>query len=346
MTRHSLLVLFLQVCWGGFLCLQTAVLSIFWPLVIFDSIRHLLYSALVDLVEALRVDLAGKYALVTGCSSGFGLDISIQLARRGCLVFANVRSKQGATALQKELEAAGVDKSVTIFVFDVVDDVGVQECKEKIEKILDGKPLWAVINNAGVSVETWAEGIPMSEYRRVMEVNVAAVFSVSKTFLPLLRRDLKQPGRIINISSVAGRIADRKFSCYSASKFALEGLSDSLRREMMYFGVEVVNLNPSYFKTKMVQQLNDDGEATFKKLPLEIQSVYEVQEKKRNRGLDFFRHHLIEDSSYAVKDIVRCVYAKWPVARAYVGLQAWFLLRFGADLPGPLADWWAYLGYR
>jgi NAD(P)-dependent dehydrogenase (short-subunit alcohol dehydrogenase family) len=342
------LVLVCKVLWGLYVVLETTVLSaVFGWMEVVDSLGSYLYSFLIDQFPVLRYDVKGKHVLVTGCSSGFGLDLVIDLAKRGCFVYANVRSKQGAEELQKSVDAAGLKSNVTVFVFDVVDERGVIECKEKIDKILDGKSLWAVVNNAGVFTEQFAEAMSMEEFRRIIEVNLVATVSVCRVFLPLLRRNLKQPGRIINISSTAGRIADIRFAAYAASKFGLEGFSDSLRRELITFGVDVIILEPGFFKTKMVVNANAvTDKELLEKIPAGLRNDYRVLSARKNTLVDPFRYKYVEDPSSAVKDISRSVYARWPRTRAWVGLQAWFMMRFGAAFPSRFMDWYMYLGFR
>jgi NAD(P)-dependent dehydrogenase (short-subunit alcohol dehydrogenase family) len=341
-------VLLCKVVWGVYLGVELCVLSVvFGWLLVVDTILHYVYTVMVDHWAVLRYELRGKHVFISGCSSGFGLDSTIQLAKKGVFVHANVRSKQGEIDLVEATRAARVEDKVFVYVFDVSDENGVAECKEQIEKRLNGAALWAVVNNAGIpGLETFAEGISMSMYRKTIEVNLVASFNICKQFLPLIRRNLKESGRIINISSVSGRVADRKYACYAASKYGLEGFTDSLRRELISFGVEVVILEPSFFKTKILAQIENDFKSNFAKLTVDQQNAYQPLERRRNLGMEVLRSFLAEDSSQGARDIVRSIEARWPERRAYMGLQSFLLLRYPLDLPSRILDWILYLSYK
>eukprot|EP00475_Leptophrys_vorax_P003524 TRINITY_DN12098_c0_g1_i4.p1 TRINITY_DN12098_c0_g1~~TRINITY_DN12098_c0_g1_i4.p1 ORF type:complete len:244 (-),score=59.96 TRINITY_DN12098_c0_g1_i4:43-774(-) len=224
-----------------FLFVEAVVLaSVGLPFLIANSILQVLYSLAVHYFPSvLQVDTKGKHVFITGCDTGFGFAVAKRLHDQGLIVHANCYSKDGA----KNLLAATSDK-LRVYVFDVTDDAAVIHCKEQIDKELAGLPLWAVINNAGIVNHCFVEGSSMDEVRRVIDVNTIATFCVCKEFLPLLRRDLKTPGRIINVTSLAGRGPAPGLSIYCASKFAVEGFSDSLRRELLYFGIPVTLIEP------------------------------------------------------------------------------------------------------
>jgi NAD(P)-dependent dehydrogenase (short-subunit alcohol dehydrogenase family) len=178
--------------------------------------------------------------LVTGASSGIGAAVARELAVRGFHVFGTVRRVED----EPSLLAAGV----TPVRMDVADGASIERAGEDVVRLLDGRLLAGLVNNAGVPGAGPLELIPLDELRRVLEVNVMGVVAVTQTFLPLLKA---ARGRIVNISSIAVRMALPFMGPYAASKFALEAISDSLRRELAPFGVTVTVVQPGSFKSNI-----------------------------------------------------------------------------------------------
>src|SRR5207247_7290491 len=163
-----------------------------------------------------------------------------ELADRGFRVFGTVRRPQDGAAL----EGAGV----TPVLMDVADTESVGRARAEVEQALAGAPLVALVNNAGIPAAGPLELVPLEEFRRVLEVNLIGVVAVTQAFLPLLKQ---ARGRIVNISSVAGRAALPFMGPYAASKFGLEAVSDSLRRELLPFGVDVIVVEPGSIQSKI-----------------------------------------------------------------------------------------------
>jgi NAD(P)-dependent dehydrogenase (short-subunit alcohol dehydrogenase family) len=176
--------------------------------------------------------------LVTGASTGIGLATVAELSAKGFRVFGTVRRSADA----ERVEAKGV----TAVHMDVTSPESIVCAQERIEEALQGMPLSGVVNNAGIAAAGPLELLTPEEIRTVFEVNVFGVLEVSRSFLPLLRHS---HGRIVNISSLSGRFALPFIGPYVASKFALEGLSDSLRRELMFVGVDVILIQPGSVRT-------------------------------------------------------------------------------------------------
>ena len=178
--------------------------------------------------------------VVTGASSGIGAAIARELAGRGFRVFGTVRRPEDGADLQR----AGV----TPVRMDVTDQASIASARAEVEQALAGAPLAALVNNAGVPAAGPLELLPLEDLRRVVEVNLVGVVAVTQAFLPLLKA---AHGRIVNMSSVAGRRAMPFMGPYSASKFALEAVSDSLRRELLPFGVDVIVVEPGSIQSKI-----------------------------------------------------------------------------------------------
>jgi NAD(P)-dependent dehydrogenase (short-subunit alcohol dehydrogenase family) len=169
------------------------------------------------------------------------------LTRKGFHVFGSVRKREDAERLAKEFGPA-----FTPLTFDVTDPPAIKAGADQVRQALAGRTLAGLVNNAGVAVAGPMLEIPLEEFRRQMEINVLGVVATTQAFAPLLGADTSlqgPPGRIVNISSVGGTSANPFLSPYNASKFALEGLSESLRRELMLFGIDVIVVGPGAVAT-------------------------------------------------------------------------------------------------
>lgn len=185
--------------------------------------------------------------VVTGVSTGIGYGCARVLTSKGLRVFGSVRRPEDALRLQAELGPLFVP-----LTFDVTDEAAVAAAAAEVARQLMGAPLLGLVNNAGVAVAGPLLHLPVADLRRQLEVNVTGVVISTQAFAPLLgaRRGASgRRGRIVNIGSVGGRTATPFMGPYCASKFAIEGLSDSLRRELMIFGVDVILIAPGAVAT-------------------------------------------------------------------------------------------------
>jgi NAD(P)-dependent dehydrogenase (short-subunit alcohol dehydrogenase family) len=185
--------------------------------------------------------------VITGASTGIGRAAAKVLLDRGFRVFGSVRKSADADRLKSEFGANFIP-----LVFDVTDEAAVFAAARDVRAALAGKTLTGLVNNAGIAVAGPLLEISADKFRQQMEVNVIGPVIATQAFGPLLGSDpsLKGPkGRIVMISSVAGRSGNPLTSAYAASKHAIEGLSESLRREMMLFGIDVIMVAPGAVKT-------------------------------------------------------------------------------------------------
>src|SRR5215468_6996071 len=188
-----------------------------------------------------------KSVVVTGASTGIGLATAKLLLDKGFRVFGSVRKQADADRLKGEFGA-----NFTPLIFDVTDEPAVLAAAREVRAALNGEKLAGLVNNAGMSVAGPVLGLSADKFRQQMEVNVIGPVIVTQAFGPLLGADpsLKgPPGRIVMISSVAGKSGAPFTSAYAASKHAIEGLSESLRRELMLFGIDVIIVAPGPVKT-------------------------------------------------------------------------------------------------
>jgi NAD(P)-dependent dehydrogenase (short-subunit alcohol dehydrogenase family) len=189
-----------------------------------------------------------KSIVVTGASTGIGWGCVKVLAGRGFHVFGSVRKQTDADRLQKEFGAA-----FTPLLFDVTDEAAVAAGARTVSGKLKGEALFGLVNNAGIANPGPLLHLDIASFRQQLEVNVTGQLIVTQAFAPLLGAApdcrSKTPGRICMMSSVGGKQAAPFLGPYSASKFALEGFSESLRRELKVYGVDVIIIAPGAIAT-------------------------------------------------------------------------------------------------
>ncbi len=200
--------------------------------------------------------------LVTGASTGIGRATALYLKARGFRVFASVR---------KEKDAADLPGATPV-VLDVTDAESIRAASDSVSRALGDEALAGLVNNAGIAVTGPLEFLEMSDVRRQFEVNVFGPVLVTQAFLPLLRR--ANGGRIVNMSSISGRIAAPLLGPYSMSKFALEAFSDALRRELEPFGLSVSVVEPGVIKTPIWDKGVDSSKERFARMPARAHQFY------------------------------------------------------------------------
>ncbi len=189
-----------------------------------------------------------KSVVVTGASTGIGWGCVKVLTQRGFHVFGSVRKQADADRLSKEFGA-----SFTPLIFDVTDQVAVAAGARAVQAALKGATLAGLVNNAGIANPGPLLHIGIDDFRQQLEVNVTGQLIVTQAFAPLLGASpgtkTSAPGRIAMMSSVGGKVASPFVGPYNTSKFALEGLSEALRRELMIYGVDVIVIAPGAIAT-------------------------------------------------------------------------------------------------
>jgi NAD(P)-dependent dehydrogenase (short-subunit alcohol dehydrogenase family) len=188
-------------------------------------------------------------AVVTGSSSGIGYETSLLLAKNGFFTYATMRTPDKSNKINKSKQNKKLP--LEILRLDVTDDKSV---KEAIENIADERGrIDVLVNNAGYALVGPVEELSVQEFREQFETNVFGVIRVIKEVLPIMRK--QRHGIIVNISSVAGRIGFPLTSAYVSSKFALEGLSESMAYEVEQFGIKVILIEPGVIKTNFDSNL-------------------------------------------------------------------------------------------
>ncbi|MBC8138134.1 MAG: SDR family NAD(P)-dependent oxidoreductase [Fibrella sp.] len=188
-----------------------------------------------------------RSVVVTGASTGIGWAITEALVEHNIGVFASVRRESDTLRLR---DAFG--DMVIPLLFDVTDEVAVRKAVAQVAESIGRTTLLGLVNNAGIAVPGPLLDQPIADFRRQIEVNLTGQLIVTQAFAPLLGADKTRtgmPGRIVNMSSVSGRIAAPFIGGYAASKHALEGFSESLRRELLLYGIDVIIIAPGVVKT-------------------------------------------------------------------------------------------------
>ena len=194
---------------------------------------------------------ASRAVLITGCSSGIGWATAERLAQKGWTVYATARNVE-------EIEPLG-ERGCRLLPLDVTDEDSMRNAVEEVERT-EGA-VGCLINNAGYSQSGAVEAVPMQQVRRQFETNVFGLVRMCQLVLPGMRR--QGFGRIVNLSSMGGRLTFPGGGFYHASKYAVEAISDALRFEVRGFGVEVVVIEPGLIRTGFAQtavdSMGEDG---------------------------------------------------------------------------------------
>lgn len=187
-----------------------------------------------------ELPLLNELVVITGASTGIGAATAREVARRGFYVLAGVRRDRDADALRAE--------RIEPCTLDITVDTDVAAIADRVADDPEHRPLRALVNNAGIAVNAPIEALPMSEWRRQFDVNLFGHIAMTQALIPAL---LDSSGTVVNISSVGGRVAMATYGAYAGAKFALEAVSDALRREVAGFGVKVVVIEPGAVITEM-----------------------------------------------------------------------------------------------
>ncbi|XP_060109160.1 17-beta-hydroxysteroid dehydrogenase type 6-like [Heteronotia binoei] len=214
-------------------------------------------------------NLTEKYVFITGCDSGFGNALAKQLDLNGMRVLAGCLTKKAA----EQLENATSDRLKTT-ILDVASTESVAAATEWVKRCVGDKGLWGVVNNAGIGAPTSPnEWLAKEDFMKILSVNLLGVIDVTLQMLPLVKR---ARGRVVNVASVMGRLAFFGGG-YCPSKFGVEAFSDSLRREMLSFGVHVSIIEPGAFRTSIALPVEETYKDIWTRLPSDIKVQYGQQ---------------------------------------------------------------------
>ncbi|WP_066064702.1 oxidoreductase [Neobacillus soli] len=264
----------------------------------------------------------GPIAIITGASSGFGLLTALELARSGFQVIATMRNTSKSLELLKKAKILNLESRINVHELDVTSETSITNLQLLLEKT--GR-VDVLVNNAGYAGAGFVEEITMDEYRKQFETNVFGVIAVTKAVLPLMRR--QGQGKIINVSSISGKMAFPGLSPYVASKHAIEGWSESLRLEMKPFGIDVVLIEPGSYKTniwstgKQITELSLQSKSPYYKYMRKIEDY--IQAEEGHYG----------DPQEVAKKVVKIAMDKNPTLRFPIGSGVNFTLWIKNQIP-------------
>ena len=254
-------------------------------IVLSGIIVFLIYRIYRKIFVESKLDPAGKYVLITGCDSGFGNSLALELDRQGFNVFAGVLLKESISELTVNLSTRS-----TVFLLDITKTEDIETAFTLVKSKTN--VLHALVNNAGIATGGFIDWTSMDTIRRMMEVNYFGHVAITKKLIPLLIK--KRDSRVINVCSMCGFLNIPGSAAYCASKFALESFSDCLRREMVAWGLRVSIIEPGTIRTTMTDSMKKVLRNVWTQTPVEIQQRW---------GETFFNHQ------YAF--IMNSIFMRW-----------------------------------
>lgn len=199
--------------------------------------------------------MKNEYIFITGVSTGIGYEAAKYLVDKGFYVFGSVRKQSDADRIKARL-----GEQFFPLIFDVTNVESLKIAVEQVKAITGNTGLKALVNNAGITIFGPLMHLSPEEFQHQLDINVVGAFSVTQAFLPLLgtdKKSVREPGRVVNISSISGKIAMPFFGAYASSKYALEAMSDSLRRELNLYGIDVILIEPGITATPFLDKIRE-----------------------------------------------------------------------------------------
>ena len=303
-----------------------------WVLIILIVVFYISYRLYQQFYPTPDINPNGKYVLISGCDTGFGNGLAIELDRLGFHVLAGVFDPKTIEKLEPILSARA-----TVFRLDVTR----QEDIDAAYKLVSEKTstLHALVNNAGIGAGGYIDWISLDFMRRMMDVNFFGHVAMTKKFLPLLVA--KEDSRVVNICSVAGYLTKPGMSAYSASKYALESFSDCLRREMAVWGLRVSIIEPGFMRTAIVEGHDKSLQSLWSGLTDEVKNRWgqetldqQVREVQKNIFMK-----AAEDPQRVVQVLKHAVMNTAPRIRYRPGWQSSYVMFPLSRGPAWLVDW-------
>jgi NAD(P)-dependent dehydrogenase (short-subunit alcohol dehydrogenase family) len=268
--------------------------------------------------------------VITGASTGIGRATALLLDREGYRVFAGIRKQAHA----EELSGAASDR-LTPITLDVTEADQIESAREQVAEAVGEEGLVGLVNNAGVGHGGPVEFMPIEDLRSALEVNLVGQVAVTQAFLSLIRM---AKGTVVFMASIGGRVSLPFMSPYSASKFGIEAVGDSLRREVSAWGIDVVVVEPGSIATEIWGKASDVAEEQFEQMPSEARRLYERQ--MRNWAQAF----LVEAGGRGIPPekvgevVHKAISSDRPKTRYLVGTDAKVGARLNSVLPDRALD--------
>ena len=264
-------------------------------------------------------------AVVTGSSSGIGFETALLLARSGFHTYATMRNLEKSKNIT---EIANTEKlPLQIVQLDVDDDRSVKNAINKIVAAAENKRIDVLVNNAGYGLIGSLEDTLIEEIKAQFETNFFGVIRVTQQVLPVMRKQ-NSGGTIVNVSSVGGRIGVPVLSAYQSTKFALEGLSESLSYELEPFGISVVIIEPGFIRTNIINSSTSAEKALDPKSP-----YFPLMQKVKNHFKSMMENASSSPPEEVAKVILQAITSENPQLRYTVGNDAATIIQARMNMP-------------
>ncbi|CAI5439195.1 unnamed protein product [Caenorhabditis angaria] len=308
-------------------CLQG---DMFWiigfilRLTIFEAIIYLgitfaLFLYIRSYLEKQQIEnIKEKAVFITGCDTGFGRDLAIKCLENGMTVFAGCLTQNGINNLKRDSKGGN---KLDAFLLNVSENKSCEEAGIYIEKKLAGKPLHAVVNNAGITGKFLKDDfLDIEEYKKVCDINM---FGVIRTTHCVKRLIKKSRGRVVTVASICARVGLPGIGPYTTAKYGVSGYCDVLRQELRPFGVSVHILEPGFFETPLIgrEKINREVQQAWAEAPPQVREEYgETYFNKSCETINFFLNRVSNKDVYLVVDAYyHAITSKWPRSRYQVG---------------------------
>ena len=266
-----------------------------------------------------------RIAVVTGSSSGIGFETALLLARSGFHTYATMRNLEKSKNIT---DIANNEKlPLQVVQLDVNDDISVKNAIDKIVAAAENKRIDVLVNNAGYGLFGPLEDISIEEIKAQFETNFFGVIRVTQQVLPVMRNQ-SIGGTIANVSSVGGRIGVPVLSAYQSTKFALEGLSESMSYELEPFGIRVVIIEPGFIRTNIINSSASAEKALDSKSP-----YFLLMQKVKNHFKSMMENASSSPPEEVAKVILQSITSKNPQLRYTVGNDAATIIQARMNMP-------------
>jgi NAD(P)-dependent dehydrogenase (short-subunit alcohol dehydrogenase family) len=270
-----------------------------------------------------------RVAVVTGSSSGIGLETALLLARSGFQTYATMRNLKKSKNIT---EIANIENlPLTVIQLDVDDDRSVKDAISQI--VAENKKIDVLVNNAGYGLFSPIEDVTLGQVKEQFETNFFGVVRVTREVLPIMRKQRK--GAIVNVSSVAGRVGIPVLSAYAATKFALEGFSESMRYELKEWGINIVIIEPGAIKTKVFENIKTGDVRSSSESP------YADLIERASKGFGKMMDN-ISSPELVAEAILNAITSKEPEIRYVVGEDAEYIMKIRKNSTDKEFENWMY----
>lgn len=273
--------------------------------------------------------MASRTVLISGASTGLGRATAVRMANAGWDVFAGVRRAEDGEAVRGESP-----ERIRPVILDVTDQGTIDSAAAEVREHTADGGLDGLVNNAGITVQGPLEFLPLDDLRKQLEVNVVGQVAVTQAVMPEIRR---ATGRIVNMGSVGGRVAHPFIGPYHASKFAIEAVTDALRKELRPWGIHVIVIEPGSMKTEIWDKGSSGADAMLERLGPRGRELYgDVLEKVREVAVKTGERGRPADA--VAKVVERALTSRRPRTRYLVGPDAFAQVALNTVLPDRAFD--------